>query len=359
MAPSRGNVTSNQIAATKRDHAKGERTMKSVATVSIALGLLGALSAAPGLAQAPAASTKHIAARVELYPIQSVTQSDSQFLAGSKEGRPATVAGELRLAQGPVAKQPVVVLMHGSSGVGSNIEPWVHMFNEMGIATFVIDGFTGRGIVSTSTDQATLGRLNLIRDIYAGLDILAKHPRVDKDRIVLMGFSRGGQAALYASLDRFHKLWNTSGVRFAAYMPFYPDCSTSYEGDTDIAAGPVRIFHGAPDDYNPVASCKAFLTRLKAAGRDVTITEYANAPHGFDSPLSTTPVVAKGSQTVRACQIVEKGPGNLVNVATNAPFSYADACVQRDPTVGGNAEALAAVRKDVRAVIADLFKLTQ
>ena len=123
--------------------------------------------------------------------------------------------------------------MHGSSGVGATIEAWVHEFNAMGISTFVIDGFTGRGLTAVGPNQALLGRLNLIVDIYRSLEILAKHPRVDPDRIVLMGFSRGGQAALYASLDRFNKLWNKSGVQFAAYIPFYPDCSTTYPNDTE------------------------------------------------------------------------------------------------------------------------------
>ena len=54
-----------------------------------------------------------------------------------------------------------------------------------------------------------LGRLNFILDIYRALDILAKHPRVDPQRIALMGFSRGGQAVLYASLKRFKEMWNS------------------------------------------------------------------------------------------------------------------------------------------------------
>src|SRR6476661_5812328 len=214
---------------------------------------------------------KEAAIRVEIYPIPSVTLSDQQFLSGdAAAGKPVTVAGEFRVAQG-TGKLPVVVLMHGSSGVGATTEAWVHAFNAMGISTFVIDGFTGRGLTVVGPNQALLGRLNLIVDIYRSLEILAKHPRVDPDRIVLMGFSRGGQAALYASLDRFHKLWNKSGAQFAAYIPFYPDCSTSYATDTETVARPIRIFHGTPDDYNPVASCKAYLARLQEAKRDVVL----------------------------------------------------------------------------------------
>ncbi|MGC2781876.1 MAG: acetylxylan esterase, partial [Bradyrhizobium sp.] len=193
------------------------------------------LLAALGLASSANAQgiTKDTPARIEMYPIPSLTLSDRQFLSGDDNGKPVTVVGELRVAQGS-GKLPVVVLMHGSGGVGANIAAWSRTFNAMGVSTFVIDGFTGRGITATSTNQAQLGRLNLILDIYHALDVLAKHPRVDPERIVLMGFSRGGQAALYASLERFHKRWNNSGLQFAAYIPFYPDCATTYLGDTEV-----------------------------------------------------------------------------------------------------------------------------
>src|SRR6201989_747923 len=117
---------------------------------------------------------KEAAARIEIHAIPSLTISDQQFLTGDTNGKPVTVAGELRIAQGQ-GRLPVVVLMHGSSGVGSSIEPWVHQFNSMGISTFVIDGFSGRGLTTVGPNQALLGRLNLIVDIYRSLEILAKH----------------------------------------------------------------------------------------------------------------------------------------------------------------------------------------
>src|ERR1700704_1158844 len=82
---------------------------------------------------------KEIAARVEIYAIPSLTISDQQFLTGDANGKPVTVAGEFRIAQG-TGRLPVVVLMHGSSGVGAGMEPWVRQLNGMGISTFVIDG---------------------------------------------------------------------------------------------------------------------------------------------------------------------------------------------------------------------------
>ena len=290
-----------------------------------------------------------MAAHVEIHQIPSLTLSDSQMLTGDRNGKPVTIAGILRLAK-RAGKQPVVVLIHGSSGMGANIEMWERTFNENGIGTFAIDGFTGRGITSTSKDQSQLGRLNLILDAYRALDILAHDSRVDSDRIVLMGFSRGGQAALYASMTRLNRLWNTSGARFRAYLPFYPDCMTRYRDDTEVD-GPIREFHGADDDYDPAPACAAYIERLQKAGRDTIMTVYPHASHAFDMPYAMPTVVAKGAQTVRACRIFENESGELINEATGTPFSFYDECVQTDPHVGGNAQARDAAIADVMAYL--------
>ena len=323
---------------------------------AIHFAMVAALFAAPALAQTQAPS-REIAARVELHAIPSLTLTDQQFLAGDASGKAVTVTGEFRIAQGQ-GRLPVVVLIHGSGGMGPNIEAWARELNAMGVSTFALDGFTGRGLTSVNMDQALLGRLAFTLDAYRILDILAKHPRVDPARIALMGFSRGGQGTLFASLKRFHQMWNKSGAEFAAYIPFYPDCMTSYISDTEVADRPIRIFHGTPDDYNPVAVCKKYIERLRAAGRDVQLTEYPNAQHGFDNVLgSPTPSVAKDAQTVRRCAIREDAAGKLINAATGQPFTYKDGCVERNPHVGYDAAATVAVRGEVGAFLTTLFKL--
>src|SRR5262249_36129182 len=158
----------------------GNTMVRSAILAAFALAV-----AAPAFAGETA--SKDFAARTELCPIHTLTLSDKQFLTGDVEAKATDVGGVLRLPpdEGRLA---VVVLMHGSGGMGSNIEMWERQFNSVGIATFAIDGFTGRGLTSTSTNQALLGRLNFILDIYRGLDVLAKHLRVDPQRVVLMGF---------------------------------------------------------------------------------------------------------------------------------------------------------------------------
>jgi len=93
--------------------------------------------------------------------------------------------GQLRIAVGS-GRLPVVVLQHGSGGMAANTDLWEREFNAMGVSTFALDGFTGRGLMQVNTDQALLGRLNFILDIYRSLDVLAKHPRVDPQRIMLV-----------------------------------------------------------------------------------------------------------------------------------------------------------------------------
>jgi dienelactone hydrolase len=216
---------------------------------------------------------------------------------------------------------------------------------------------TGRGFAGVGSNQASLGRLNFIVDMYRALAVLSKHPRVDPERIALMGFSRGGQGVLYASVERFHKLWNESGVQPAAYVAFYPDCATTYRDDAAVVAKPIRIFHGTPDNYNPVATCKRFVARLKEAKADVELTEYPKAEHGFDNPLAPNPArPATNDQSVRECTIREGEGGTLVNDATKASFTYKDECVRVGPLVGHDPEATQAATVAVTGFLKSVLR---
>ena len=285
-----------------------------------------------------------------------MTVSDSDFLAG-KDGKAVTVAGQLRVAQG-TGKLPVVILMHGSGGMGAQLDTWSRLFNAMGVSTFAIDGFTGRGLTSVNTNQAELGRLNFILDIYRR----ARHPRQASARRSAahrpdgLLARRAGRAlrqpdALSQDVEQVGRVVRglhpvLSGLRDELHRRHRCRRSTRSGSSTASPTTTIRC-----------RTCKAFLARLKSAGRDVELTEYADAQHGFDTPLGPPVVVAKGAQTVRACTIKEGPAGVLVNTATGAPFAYTDACVQLDPHVGRNAAAATAAQAAVGDFVRTLFKL--
>ena len=323
--------------------------------------ILEAVCMTVGLAFAPPAaadpSVKDLAARAEVRAIETLTLSDQQFLTGDRNGKPVTIAGELRLPQGASGRLPAVILMHGSGGPGPREELWAKIFNEMGIASFRVDSFSGRGLTGVSANQAMLGRFNMILDAYRAQNVLSGHARIDRGRIALIGFSRGGQTALYASLKRFQQAFDPE-VAFAAYIPLYASCNATLIGDTEVSNVPIRLFHGTADDYVPVAPCRGYVERLRAAGKDVRLTELVDAHHAYDNPLGPKiPTVSKGAQSVRACQLKEQPLGTIINAETGQPFSYKDACVRTDPHVGYNEAAMQATHTAVKELLRTVFKL--
>ena len=160
-------------------------------TLSLMTSLMAVRSAITDL------SVKELAIRTEVRPIEALTLSDQQFLTGdTSAAKAAVIAGELRLPQGAPGRLPAVVLMHGSGSAGAREEFWSKIFNEMGIASLRTRPH------QLSANQALLGRFNMILYAYRAHATLSAHPRIDRSRIVLMGFSRAGQTTLCAILKR-------------------------------------------------------------------------------------------------------------------------------------------------------------
>jgi hypothetical protein len=59
-------------------------------------------------------------------------------------------------------------------------------------------------------------------------------------------------------MKRFQRMYSLPGLEFAAYLPFDAICWVTFIDDTDVSDKPIREFHGAADDYAPLASCRAY-----------------------------------------------------------------------------------------------------
>lgn len=324
--------------------------MNWIRTLLAALSVVGSFAVIQASAAGPAA-------KLELHRFPSVTVADNDLLTGHVEkGTPVDLVGELSLPLEADGRLPVVVLLHGSAGVMPYVTEWREELAAVGSATFIVDGFTPRKITSTIANQDQLGRLNSVLDAYRALDLLRSHPRIDPARIVVLGFSRGGDAALYSALTRLRKYYAPDGNGFAAHVAFYPNCGTTYRSETEVTTAPILLFLGALDDYAPAAPCRAYAERLKKAGADVRMKVYEGARHVFMwKDLDVVEKLDKG-QTTRKCELVERDNGTVVNAASGAPFTHHDACVELGPSVAYNEGASADARKAVKALLEGLAR---
>lgn len=296
--------------------------------------------------------------RLEMRAVDSVTLSGEQFLTGEQNaGKKVTLAGELRIPGPPGTKLPAVILVHGSGGISGATDAWARELNAMGIATFVLDTFSGRGIVSTVADQSQLNSLAMMVDAYRALGLLAAHARIDRSRIAIMGFSKGAVASVYSANERFRKLYAPEGVEFAAHIGLYTPCNVEYRDDDKTTGRPIRLFHGLADDYVAIGPCRTYVARLKRAGADVQLTELADAHHAYDNPAIPVPTAFPANQTTRNCAIKEGANGQLFNAKTGKPYDLSDPCVEKGPHVGYNAAAQQATIAGVREFLRTTFKL--
>ncbi|MFH6786943.1 MULTISPECIES: dienelactone hydrolase family protein [Methylobacterium] len=312
--------------------------------------LAGCAAAAPA---AQAASP--LPGRIEVHAVRSRTLTGEEFLRGGAPGREVLLGGELRLPVGAPAKVPVVVLVHGSGGISSGADAWARVLNEAGLGAFILDTFTGRGIVSTVENQDQLSSLAMMVDAYRALDLLAAHPRVKPDRIAVMGFSKGAVASVYSAAARFQAAYG-GPHRFAAHIGFYTPCNVTYDGDTKVGPAPIRLFHGISDDYVSIGPCRDYAARLRQAGADVTLTEYPDSQHSFDTPTSPPLVDVPKAQSTRNCRLKEGPGGTIVNAATGEAYSLKDPCVATGAHTGHNPQTTAEARAAVVGFLQEALK---
>jgi dienelactone hydrolase len=292
--------------------------------------------------------------RQEVHPFQSADTPAADFLAG-KKGAPVTLAGYLRVPKAS-GKQSTVVLLHGAGGVGGFNGPvgeWSRVLNEAGYAVFIVDSWSGRGLQNIATDTTRVSTMSRIYDLVGALEVLAKNPLVDSSKIAVMGFSHGGQPALYSSLERFGKLFG-SDARFAAHISVYGACNTTFREDEAVTK-PVLMLHGAADDWVPAAPCREYASRLKKAGKNVLYIEYPDAHHVFDGPAVAQVLKVAQGLTGRRCRLAESEGGVVINVDTKQPFGPSDPCLERGTTVHYNEAAMKRAHGDVLAFLKNAF----
>lgn len=293
---------------------------------------------------------------------KSYTPTSLFDLAREKRDRwPATqVWGDLSIPANAKSPAPVVVLAHGSDGVTPSLGQWVSLFNDIGVATFVVDSFGPRGVSSTAADQASVPAAANVMDAFQALQLLAHDARIDASRIGIMGFSRGGTVAYQTAQLPFLHAVVKGPEHFAFHVAAYAGCLQIYTSP-EVTGAPLLNLVGTADDYTHPEPCEALAAEYAALGTPMKSIRYEGAHHAWDSllPVRWLPDATSGY----ACGVVRTDiptwTVTALRTGTVIPSAQLTAffnqCVTRGVHVGRNAAAVDASRSDVARFVQEVL----
>jgi len=228
----------------------------------------------------------------------------------SFDGR--TISGVLSLPPARFAgKRPVLMLMHGGPEAQSKVG-WNgrlnHLLLERGVAILEpnVRGSSGYGKTFLDLDNGKL-REDSVRDMAAGIDWVATHPRLDGGKVIVAGGSYGGYMALAAATrlaDKIAGAYSSVGIsHFVSFLEntesYRRDLRRAEYGDerdpamrahlhaispltnADAVKKPLLITQGKNDPRVPWTESEQIVRKLQTRGVPVWYLLAENEGHGF------------------------------------------------------------------------------
>ena len=212
----------------------------------------------------------------------AVTGQDVDYV-GSEGAMPARL-----YAPAGAGRLPGVLVLHTLAGPGPNVDAFARDLATAGYVTLAPDVFALH-------DFGPAGRTDhplILGDAKGALAYLKGLPRVDPDRIGVVGFSFGGRLAammgvLHAAELRAIVVYYAIIAHAALRGPIPPAAAGAVALTQRAGAfrAPVMIHHGEVDANVPVAQAKLLHQALIGAGKSSVLHIYPAADHLFNFSL--------------------------------------------------------------------------
>jgi carboxymethylenebutenolidase len=196
------------------------------------------------------------------------TLSQISFLSGGK-----TIRLDAYLPETNDNPLPAVIALYGSGGGVSGMEQPAGMLAAQGFAVFVLHYFDRTETIEAYDKPTILRNFPAWgKTVWDAVGHVAADPRVDRDRIGLLGFSLGAYLALsVAAVDS----------RVKVVVEFFGGLPKEVKFFMRRLC-PVLILHGKVDSVVPVQEACDLQTLLDKKGIPYEIKIYPGAGHGFD-----------------------------------------------------------------------------
>ncbi|MCG7507770.1 alpha/beta fold hydrolase [Mesorhizobium retamae] len=160
---------------------------------------------------------------------------------------------------------PLVVWLHGGDQGGNDIEK----VRRSGLPK-LIEGGKEFPFLVFSPQNPSEELLYPIEKVEAALEEVIASNRVDRSRVYVIGYSRGGFGA-WAMAEQFPG-------RFAAIVPIAGGGNRHYLSRTNEKAA-FWVFHGTDDDVIPLSDSVVLYERLKGLKRNVRLSVLEGVDH--------------------------------------------------------------------------------
>ena len=287
------------------------------------------------------------------------TSSDGYDLVSYGKSRTVIIEGLLSIPKNH--NGGVVILSHGSGGIGILHKNWEYFFIKNGYAVFMLDHFRPRNTINVLHSQVRVTEQQMAFDILKASALIQSHPLIDKNRVYHIGWSKGASAGVIAALDNVRKMvfQGDTSKKITRFIGFYPWCGFRAELK---ASSPVLILHGTEDNYTPISFCETLVEDMKKTGSKIRIKRFEGAMHGFDNwqlekKITDSLTVRKSSDdcTLRV------NPVSLDIQSLNGKFSvdtyknrkmFLTKCAERGVSVGGSPE----LKSQVQTIVLDFLR---
>jgi dienelactone hydrolase len=178
-------------------------------------------------------------------------------------------------------RRPAVLVVHDWTGLRDYPKVRAQMLARLGYVAFAVDvygaGVRPEGFEAASAEASKYyGNVPLFRArVQAGYERLIADPRVDPERVVVIGYCFGGSAALE---------FTRTGAPLRGAVSFHGALNVHEPSDAGAIKAPLLILTGAADPVVPDEAVVAYENELRAADVDFEITSYSGAPHAFTLP---------------------------------------------------------------------------
>ena len=181
----------------------------------------------------------------------------------------------------PGGSGPGVVVLQEWWGLDPGIKEMADRFGADGFVALAPDLYHGELAGHDEMDKAAqlmqqLAPDQAARDMSGAVDFLADHDAVTSDGIGVVGFCMGGMLTLILAANR--------PDRIKAAVPFYGFPQGDTEPDWTGLTASVRGHMAENDDFFGPDAARALESKLRAMGKDVTLTIHPGTGHAFMGP---------------------------------------------------------------------------